>query len=80
MRLPGGTLEVNPADVRRLSYTSTPNKGQLEAILGIEGPVTFQWWVTEPQRARAVGVVRQKLGQQIGTCFLVRAGDFGFAG
>ncbi len=53
--------------------------GQLENILGLEGPQTFAWWRAGIESARSVAVVRQRLGKRMGTGFLVRAGDFGLA-
>lgn len=54
-----------------------PDGVQLEAVLGAEGPRTFAWWQAGVAASRSVGVVRQKLGQRIGTGFLVRPSDFG---
>ena len=51
--------------------------GQLEAVLGVDGPQTFAWWRAGIDAARAVGVVRQRLGRRLGSGFLVRAGDLG---
>jgi hypothetical protein len=53
--------------------------GQLEAVLGAEGPQTFAWWRAGIEAARSVGVVRQKLGRRLGSGFLVRAGDLGLS-
>lgn len=57
--------------------TDQAAQGQLEAILGAEGPQTFAWWRAGIDAARSVAVVRQRLGKRLGTGFLVRAGDFG---
>ena len=72
-RLPGGELKLAPAQVA----ADTPASGQLEAILGAEGPETYRWWRAGVDAARSVGAVRQRLGKRIGTGFLVRAGDLG---
>ncbi|RCV86937.1 trypsin-like peptidase domain-containing protein [Billgrantia montanilacus] len=77
MQLPGGELDLSPAEVRRLHAQSRPEQRQLEAILGSEGPVTWRWWQTGLERARAVCAVRERLGGRIGTGFLIRAGDVG---
>ena len=72
-----GELEVETGDLRRLRKQSPPDKSQLEAILGDQGPQTYRWWRTGLDRAVAVAAIYQKLGTRIGTGFLVRAGDFG---
>jgi tetratricopeptide (TPR) repeat protein len=77
MQLPGGELDLSPAEVRRLHAQPGPERGQLEAILGSEGPVTWRWWQTGLERARAVCTVRERLGGRVGTGFLIRAGDLG---
>jgi hypothetical protein len=56
---------------------AVPAAAQLEAVLGPEGPKTYAWWRAGVDAARSVGAVRQRLGQRLGTCFLVRAVDFG---
>lgn len=77
MSLPGGTLQLAPDDVKRLGSQPLPSEGQLEAVLGKDGPQTYVWWRTGLSRALAVGAVRQRLGGRIGTGFLLRARDLG---
>jgi hypothetical protein len=76
MQLPGGGLELGPAELQRLRR-QPPEKGQLEAVLGKEGPQTYRWWKTGLDRALAVAVVCQRLGSRVGTGFLVRTADLG---
>lgn len=57
--------------------SAAPANGQLEAILGLEGPRVFAWWRAGVEAAKAVAVVRQQLGKRLGSGFLVRAADFG---
>ena len=78
MELPGGTLDLSAGEVQRLRAQPEPETGQLEAVLGKQGPETFRWWKTGLERALSVAAVHQRLGRRIGTGFLVRAGDFGF--
>ena len=74
-----------PAPAPTPAPTSTPTaitlpaevSGQLEAVLGADGPQTFAWWRAGIEAARSVGVVRQRLGRRLGSGFLVRAGDLG---
>ena len=72
-----------PAKPARRSGQAAPQAvadsthGQLENILGVEGPQTFAWWRAGITSARSVAVVRQRLGKRMGTGFLVSAGDFG---
>ena len=53
-----------------------PYEGRLEAVLGTYGAQTYQWWKTGIERAASVAAIRQRMGNRIGTGFLVRAGDF----
>jgi hypothetical protein len=62
-----------------LSVISEPSTGQLEAVLGADGPQTFQWWRAGIEAARAVAVVRSRMGKRLGSGFLVRAVDLGIA-
>lgn len=78
MTLPGGTCEIHVGDLQRAQEVE-PMPGQLEAILGRHGAQTYQWWKTGLTRALSVASIRQRLGSRIGTGFLVRAGDIGFA-
>lgn len=77
MQLEGGGLELAPDQLRRLRRRESPGDAQLEAVLGTEGPRTFQWWKTGLERASSVAAIRQRLGGRLGTGFLVRAGDLG---
>jgi len=79
MQLEGGALELAPDKLRQLSRRESPGDAQLEAVLGTEGPRTFQWWKTGLERASSVAAIRQRLGGRLGTGFLVRAGDLGRA-
>ncbi len=77
LELSGGGLQVGPEELRRLRAQPDPSPGQLEAVLGLQGPRTYQWWKTGLDRALAVAAVRQRLGGRVGTGFLVRAGSLG---
>ncbi len=90
LQLPGGAVTVSralpaaAATVRkrgdkRADPPATPADGQLEAILGVEGPRVFAWWRAGVEAARSVAVVRQQLGKRLGSGFLVRGADFGHA-
>lgn len=79
LSLPGGTLRLAPDDVQRLQGHPEPSTGQLEAVLGVDGPRTFRWWQAGLKRAMAVGAVRRRLGDRCGTGFLLRAGDLGLS-
>jgi hypothetical protein len=67
------------SEVQRLRQQPDPQKPQLEAILGVEGSETFQWWKEGLRRAASVAAVRRQLGGRVGTGFLVRAGDLGLS-
>jgi lysozyme family protein len=77
MALPGGALEMSTSEIQQLRKQPDPQKARLEAVLGVEGPQTFQWWKTGLQRASSVAAVRRRLGGRVGTGFLIRAGDLG---
>lgn len=77
LQLPGGALEVSREALQRLRRQPDPEWGQLEAVLGNQGFQTFRWLKTGLDRALAVASVRQKLGQRIGTGFLVNARSMG---
>lgn len=78
LQLPGGGFEIQSADVQRLR-NEQPSTTQLEAVLGDQGAETFKWWKTGLTRALSVASIRQRLGNRIGTGFLLRAGDIGLA-
>lgn len=77
LQLSGGALQVAPEEVQRLRREADPISGQLEAVLGRQGPQTYRWWKTGLDRALAVAAVRRSLGGRVGTGFLVRAGSLG---
>jgi hypothetical protein len=72
----GGELQLAPQALRlaRERAQSTPT-GQLEAVLGQFGIKTWKWWKTGLERASAICSVRTKVGDRIGTGWLVRAGS-----
>ena len=76
MQLEDGELQADANTVRRLQTEPTPDRGQLEAVLGPNGVQTYEWMKTGMMRAASVAAIKQRLGQRIGTGFLVRAGDF----
>ena len=78
MELQGGTLDLTPEKLQRLRNQPPPDNQQLEAVLGKDGPKTYQWWKLGLERASAVASIRQRLGSRIGTGFLVKAGDLGW--
>lgn len=47
----------------------------LQKILGIEGTVSFQWYLLGLERCRAVAQVRTATGEGFGTGFLIRGSD-----
>jgi hypothetical protein len=79
LKAPDSQLTVDVATLRQ--QAPAPPAGQPEAVLGLQGPVSMQWWNAGQDRAVSVGAVRRRIGERvgdrIGTCFLVRAGDFG---
>ncbi len=77
MRKPGGTLELTPTDFKKLAATPTPARGQLEAILGADGPKTYRWMLLGLEKARSVVAIELRGIRRQGTGFLMRAHDLG---
>ncbi|MDM0047945.1 serine protease [Variovorax sp. J22R115] len=77
LALPSAQIELSPGRVRELQTVETPSAAQLEAVLGKDGPQTYEWWLTGLKRARSVAAVKRRFGRRVGTGFLVRAGDLG---
>lgn len=77
MQLPGGAVELGVSDLQRLRQQPRPDDAQLEAVLGVQGPKAYSWWKTGLDRALSVTAIRRRLGNRVGTGFLVRARDLG---
>jgi hypothetical protein len=54
LQLTGGEIRASAEDVQRWRKQTPPTPGQLEAILGSEGPQTYKWWRTGLERASSV--------------------------
>jgi hypothetical protein len=78
LSLPGGGIEMRPEELRQAREAAPPAYGQLEAILGRHGTHTYSWWKTGLDRALSVAAIRERLGDRIGTGFLVRGADIGY--
>jgi hypothetical protein len=72
----GGELSLAPQALQRARERAegAPPAGQLEAVLGAIGAKTWKWWKTGLERASAICSVRTRVGDRIGTGWLVRAG------
>lgn len=79
MELPGAQLRLSPAQVTEQIAQSAPASGQLQAILGRDGTMAYEWWKKGLERALSVAAIYAGIGQRIGTGFLVSATDFGYA-
>jgi hypothetical protein len=79
LQLNGGEIKATPEEMQRWRQQAPPTSGQLEAILGAEGPQTYEWWKAGLESALSVCAVRQKLGQRFGSGFLVKASALGLA-
>lgn len=75
----GGELNLAPQALRqaRERAAAPAPAAQLEAVLGTVGVKTWQWYRAGLDCAAAVAVVRTRLGERIGTGWLVRAADLG---
>jgi hypothetical protein len=76
MRKPGGHLQLTRTEVERLEKAPEP-KGQLEAILGHDGPRTYRWMLMGLERARSVAAIEVRGLRRHGTGFLMKARDLG---
>lgn len=77
----GGELSLAPQALQQLRERAAAPAptAQLEAVLGGIGAKTWQWWRAGLDRAAAVCVVRTRMGERVGTGWLVRAGELGRA-
>lgn len=76
LEVSGGELTLAPPALRRARDGAAPPAGQLEAVLGVDGVNTWKWWKTGLERASAVCSVRTRVGDRMGTGWLVRAASF----
>lgn len=73
----GGRIELSGSELSStLEKTKALEKTDIpEKTLGDEGAVSIQWYRAGLERCRAVAQVRTRLGEPVGTGFLVCAGD-----
>lgn len=65
-----------PEKIRELVEQPSPSDLQLQAILGPDGPQTFEWYRQGLEASLSVGVVRVAgVATRVGTGFLIRGGD-----
>lgn len=77
MQKSDGVLELTPAAINQLARAPQPEQGQLEAILGHDGPRTYRWMLLGLERARSVAAIELRGIRRQGTGFLMRARDLG---
>lgn len=77
LEVSGGELKLAPQALQRARAQGEPPAGQLEAVLGEFGAKTWKWWKTGLERAGSVCSVRTKVGDRMGTGWLVRASNLG---
>lgn len=75
MELPGAQLRLSTSDIALQRYSPSPEQRQLQAILGIEGTQSFEWWKQGLSRACSVAAVYAGIRQRTGTGFAVSAKD-----
>ncbi len=68
-----GEVDVTPEDMLQ---SVSPNEEHFEKVFADAVPKSLAWITEFTQRAHSVGLVSKKLGDGIGTCFVVRGGDF----
>ena len=79
LQVSGGQIELTPKSLQRARAQGEPPAGQLEAVLGQLGSKTWKWWKIGLDRAASVCSVRTKVGDRMGTGWLVRAGSLNLA-
>ena len=68
----GAELTVDSQDIHdALHRDDAGDRAKLEAVLGDVGLQSYRWWISGVQRAASVGRVVAKLGDGIGTGFLL---------
>lgn len=86
LRLPGGALALRSEQLQpdhepppggQPRKPALQGDGELEALLSSANAKTLAWWHGGMQAARAVAVVRKRMGARLGTGFLLRAGALG---
>jgi hypothetical protein len=77
LQLRGGGLDLSATELQSASMAPAPDRSQLEAVLGDDGPKTYKWWQLGMQRALSVASIRHNVSGRVGTGFLVRARDLG---
>ena len=78
MELPGAQLRLAPSQITAQIAQRAPSSEQLQAILGKDGTMSYEWWKKGLERAVSVCAIYAGIGQRIGTGFLVSATDFGY--
>ena len=66
LSLQGGELELPPAALNAVTTDPKPSAEHLEAVLGEDGPVTFDWYLTGAKRGASVASVRQEAVRRMG--------------
>jgi Trypsin-like peptidase domain len=74
LEVSGGEILLAPQTLQQARTRPDPPPAQLEAVLGELGAKTWKWWRSGLDRASSVCSVRTKVGDRMGTGWLVRAG------
>ena len=75
LRKEDGQVQLDPDQLRRTLARPKLAREQLEAVLGEEGPQTYEWWLQGGRAALSVALVREGVGRGIGSAFVIRGGD-----
>jgi len=73
LEMAGGDFSLT---AQQVSQSLNVSKPAFERVFGPRGAQTYEWHKTFMKKGRSVGLVSKKLGQSVGTCFVVRGGDF----
>ena len=71
----GGQVQLDPDQLQRTLARPKLAREQVEAVLGDDGPQTYEWWLQGGRAALSVALVRAGVARGVGSAFAVRGRD-----
>lgn len=78
MTLPGGQVTISRDQVVDILKQPDPSTAQLQAILGVDGTMSYDWWKRGLQCAESVAAIHGGIGARKGTGFVIKSSDIGW--